>query len=114
MATVVLVGGDLTARARVFEAAERASRSALATSVDRLVETLRSSSSDLLILDLDEQRDDKLLAVGEARAAGLAPERVIGYYSHVDTATGEAARAAGCEAFPRGRFWRSLDDILRD
>ena len=113
MATAVLVGGDLTARARVFDAAERASRSALATTADRLVETLRNSSSDLLILDLDDRREDNLLAVKKARAAGLAPERVVGYYSHVDIAAAEAARAAGCEALPRGRFWRSLDDILR-
>jgi hypothetical protein len=40
--------------------------------------------------------------------------RVVGFASHVDDATIEAARRAGCdEVLPRSRFFRDLDILLR-
>ena len=38
--------------------------------------------------------------------------RVIGFGSHVDRSTLEAAAATGCEAMPRSQFFRSLGDLV--
>lgn len=37
--------------------------------------------------------------------------RVIGFGSHVERSTLEAAAATGCEAMPRSLFFRSLGDL---
>ena len=37
----------------------------------------------------------------------------LGFYSHVDRALGEAAERAGCEPWPRGKLWRSLEQLLQ-
>ncbi len=41
----------------------------------------------------------------------LAGRRVIGFGSHVDTETLEAARAAGCQALPRSQLFRTWPDL---
>ncbi|HEY7876133.1 MAG TPA: hypothetical protein VIG64_13540, partial [Actinomycetota bacterium] len=66
----------------------------------------------LLILDLDAGRRELLDAVQAARAAGLVPGRVVGFISHVDKELSAAAVDAGCEVFPRGKFWRALEKLL--
>jgi hypothetical protein len=67
----------------------------------------------LVVFDLDEGGDAALQALSVARASGLLPSRVVGYYSHVNRALGQAAEAAGCEAWPRGKFWGSLPELLQ-
>jgi hypothetical protein len=42
----------------------------------------------------------------------LAGRRVLGFASHVDTATMEAARAAGCEVFRRSAFFGNLATLV--
>ncbi len=112
--TVLLVGGDLMARARL-EAAAREMGVELVTSSQETLETkLRERRPAMVVLDLDIGGDGVLAALERARGQDLVPERVVGYFSHVDATLGQAARAAGCEAMPRGRFWRSLTEILRD
>lgn len=110
---VILLGGDLMARARL-ESAARHENLELITATRKTVETtLQRRPARLVVIDLDLGGVEALTAIERARARGLAPERVVGYFSHVDTELGEAARAAGCEALPRGRFWRDLARILR-
>ncbi|MEO5678129.1 MAG: hypothetical protein ABIS47_00500 [Acidimicrobiales bacterium] len=41
----------------------------------------------------------------------LAGRRVVGFGSHVDTQTLEAARAAGCQALPRSLLFRTWPDL---
>ncbi|MGH2731248.1 MAG: hypothetical protein ACRDJI_11660 [Actinomycetota bacterium] len=108
----VLVGGDLMARARLSEAAARADVELSAVGFGSMTDTLRVQKPDLVILDLDGGREAVLAELQAARAEGLVPERVLGYFSHVDSALSEAAMTAGCRAVPRGRFWSSLDELF--
>jgi hypothetical protein len=104
--TVVLIGGDLNDRARLETAAgrsglkfERAGSLAAALELD----------PQIVVLDLDGS-DPGLL---EEVASSPRLPRIVGYFSHVDEDLGRRALDAGCEAFARGEFWRSLDSILR-
>ncbi|MGH2747391.1 MAG: hypothetical protein ACRDKB_05655 [Actinomycetota bacterium] len=112
MATVLLVGGDLSAKARLEAAAAVAKVELRLTGFGRMREALTASRPAVLVLDLDDGRERVLEELSAARSEGLAPEVVFGYYSHVDEGLAEAARRAGCEPIPRGRFWRSLPDLL--
>ena len=60
--------------------------------------------ADLYLIDLDQT------GPVDPPPAG----RAIGYFSHVDEALGEAARARGLEAWPRGRLLRDLPTLLDD
>ena len=110
--TAVLVGGDLMARSRLSEAATRADVELSVVGFGALADALRAQKPDLVILDLDGGRDGVLAELEGARAEGLAPDRVLGYFSHVDSELSVAATAAGCRAVPRGRFWSSLDEVF--
>lgn len=96
------------ARDRIERAAQAAGRVVVRRPASQLEDALASDDFELVILDLDGGGPDLLAAV--ARAAPSA--RVVGYYSHVDAGLGDAARSAGCEAIPRGRFWRTLEEIV--
>ena len=106
---MVLVGGDLGARARVADAVARAGLELVTTSPAGLSGALGGGRVRLVILDLDDFSADALDAVGEQ---DLTAARVVGYYSHVDHELGQRARAAGVEALPRGRFWRELPGLV--
>lgn len=108
--TVVVVGADLMATARLDQAAAGAGATLVSRSAAELCDVLASRVADLVVLDLDRGGPD--LVAELARCLPQAPTRVVGFFSHVDGPLGDAARAAGCEAFPRGRFWRTLPDIL--
>jgi DNA-binding NarL/FixJ family response regulator len=110
--SVLLVGSDLMARERIRSAAAHLEMKARNASPDQLIAALRDEPVDILVLDLDEGRDDVLAELEQARAAGLTPHRVIGYFSHVDRDLGAAAENAGCEAIRRGRFWAELPVLL--
>lgn len=110
---VVLVGGDLMARARLEAAARHAGAEVTTIGLEDLESSLEERATNLVVIDLDEGRDAALEVVAAARARGLITGRVVGYFSHIDEALGEAARQAGCEAVPRGRFWRTVPDLLR-
>lgn len=109
---VVAVTTDLLARARLEDAAARAGSRLEIASVTSLQERLAVVRPSVLILDLDAGREALLETVRSARAAGVVPARVVGFFSHVDKELGAAAVAAGCEAFPRGKFWRGLEALL--
>lgn len=111
MPSVLLLDGDLLARARVEEAARGAGLELVTASSDAGGEALLEPAPDLVIVDLDRGRDAALVAVGAARAVGLAAP-VIGFFSHVDVELGAAAEAAGIRTFRRGRFWAELPALL--
>jgi hypothetical protein len=66
--------------------------------------------------DLVEAEEDRLV-VDLSRAGvlevipRLAARRVVGFGSHVDRATLDAAREAGCQAFPRSELFRRWPDL---
>jgi CheY-like chemotaxis protein len=109
---VLLADGDLMAQARLDSAASAAGASVEAVAGGKLVERLRGPGVDLVVLDLDRGRAPLLEAVETARAEGIPLPRVVGFLSHVDDQLADAASRAGCEAIPRGRFWRSLPELL--
>ncbi|HEY6144741.1 MAG TPA: hypothetical protein VIV13_00585 [Solirubrobacterales bacterium] len=59
---------------------------------------------DLIVADLDAENPEALVGLGMP---------VLGYYSHVDVATKEAAEAAGVDlAVPRSRMARELPALV--
>jgi ActR/RegA family two-component response regulator len=109
---IVVVDADLSARARVETAAGRHGLEVVTSTGARLGATLERTSAVAVVVDLDQGGTDALAAVEEARRADLLPARVVGFFSHVDADLGRAARAAGIEALPRGRFWSGLEELL--
>jgi hypothetical protein len=60
-------------------------------------------NADLLVADLDTENPEALVGLGIP---------VLGYYSHVNTETREAAEAAGIDqAVPRSRLARELPQL---
>jgi hypothetical protein len=110
--TVLLVGSDLMARSRLVDATSRAGVDLQTTTVNGFMEAMKSAQPSLVVVDLDEGRDALLKQISELRDAGLLTSRTVGFYSHVDRELGEAAEQAGCEPWPRGKLWRSLDQLL--
>ena len=106
---VLLVDGDLLALSRV-EAAARAAGAELQTCATKDLDvTLAANAFDYVFVDLDRGGKAALDAVG--RVSG-APSKVVGFFSHVDEDIKAAARDAGVDAWPRGRLWRSLGQLL--
>lgn len=60
---------------------------------------------DLIVADLDLENPEALVGLGMP---------VLGYYSHVDVQTREAAEAAGVDlVVPRSRMARELPDLAK-
>jgi hypothetical protein len=98
----LLVSSDLMARERVRSAAERLG---MEVAFARPGPDVDVEGFDVVVLDLDEAGAPVIDSFG-GRAG------VVGYFSHVDTALGERAKAAGIRAVRRGRFWSDLDSYL--
>jgi hypothetical protein len=111
--TVLLVGGDLMAKSRLVDAASRAGATLETASAAGLRIRAREIAPSLIVIDLDGGREDVLNELRAATDEELGSAKVVGYYSHVDRALGEAAEQAGCEPWPRGRFWSGLDELLQ-
>lgn len=88
---------------------------AFARSSQGALEQMRAEAPSLVIFDLNNPRTDPMgtLAAMQADAA-LASIPTLGFVSHVDTATIDAARAAGIgSVVARSAFAMNLADILR-
>jgi hypothetical protein len=108
--SIAVIGGDLMARSRIEAAATANSVEVQRLSQDDLGSLDRPPAVELVVLDLDT--GGRALIDAWKSLAGQSGPRAIGYFSHVDAALGDHARSNGVEALPRGRFWRSLDEIL--
>ena len=75
---------------------------------------MRGSAPSLVILDLNSPRTDPLGTIAAMKNdAALASIPTIGYVSHVDAATIDAARAAGVgEVLARSAFAMRLPELL--
>lgn len=88
---------------------------AFARSSQAALDQMRATPPSLVILDLNNPRTDPLGTVAAMKAdAALASIRVVGYVSHVDTTTIEAARQAGVDVMARSAFVTALPDLLRE
>ena len=83
-------------------------------SADKLLETIREKRPSLVIFDLNSARMRPLEAIADLkRDPDLSAIRTLGYVSHVDTATIDAARAAGIDdVLARSAFVNQLGNIL--
>jgi PleD family two-component response regulator len=79
------------------------------------LEQMRTTAPSLVVLDLNNPRTDPLGIVRAMKSdASLAAVPTLGYVSHVDTETIEAARQAGVtDVLPRSAFSARLAEILR-
>ena len=79
--------------------------------LDKLVETTKQVGARCLIVDLAFPGLDLPDLMGQLGELD-APPRVVAYGSHVDAASLQAARAAGCQpTLPRSKF---VEDLPRD
>ena len=85
-----------------------------ARSADSALNEMKKSPPALVILDLNNPRTTPLAIVQSMKAdPSLASIPTLGYVSHVDTATIEAARTAGVgEILARSAFTAQLAEIL--
>ena len=81
---------------------------------DKVVETVRGKKPSLVIFDLNSTRMRPLDAVAALkRDPELAAIRTLGFVSHTDVATIEAARASGIDVvLARSAFTAQLGEIL--
>ena len=87
---------------------------AFARSADAALAEMHKSAPALVIFDLNNPRTNPLAILASMKAdAALAGIPTLGFVSHVDTATIDAARHAGIgEVLPRSAFTMQLADIL--
>lgn len=101
MARVVAVAADLLLGSRV-EATLAAAGHEVTLSPSLAEAPL--GEADLLVADLDAENPEALVGLGSP---------VLGYYSHVNAATRQAAEAAGIDlVVPRSRLARELPELV--
>ena len=101
MVRVVAVATDLLLGSKV-EATLTAAGHAVTLSPS--IQEAPLDNADLLVADLDAGDPEALVGLGIP---------VLGYYSHVDIATREAAEAAGIDlVVPRSRMARELPELV--
>jgi PleD family two-component response regulator len=85
-----------------------------ARSADSALADMRQNPPALVIFDLNNPRTDPIGTVAAMKAdAALAGIPTIGFVSHVDTVTIEAARQAGVgDVLARSAFAQRLPEIL--
>jgi PleD family two-component response regulator len=106
---------DLMLSSRVSTAAKAVGATIRFTrSPDAVLSAARAATPSLVILDLNSARVRPLEVVAALRAdPALAAVRTVGFVSHVDTATIEAARQAGVgRVLSRSAFVEQLPDLL--
>lgn len=99
---VIFVGTDLNARVRLEAVAEEVVQVASLADLPRALD-------GVVVIDLD-MADPDLWGLLQSRP-GIA-EHVVGFYSHVNAELARDAAAAGIRAYPRGRFWTNLRELL--
>lgn len=102
MARVLSISNDLMLGSKVQETLTAAGYEVIASPS---IEETTWEGIDLIVADLDVENPEALVGLGMP---------VLGYYSHVDVATREAAEAAGVDlVVPRSRMARELPDLAK-
>ena len=87
-----------------------------AKSAGAVIEAVRADEASVVVVDLHSQKCQPLELARQLKAdASLRSVRLIGFFSHVETALQQAAMDAGYDqALPRSVFTRNLAQILND
>jgi hypothetical protein len=102
VARVLSISADLMLGSKVQETLGAAGHEVVAAAA---LEETTWDGIDLIVADLDIENPEALVGLGMP---------VLGYYSHVDVATKEAAEAAGVDlVVPRSRMARELPDLAK-
>jgi len=112
---VLALVDDLMFRSKIKSTATQLGvRVAFVSSRDAALAAVQSEEPALVVLDLNNPRTDPLGTIAALkRDKALAPIRVVGFVSHVDVATIDAAKAAGIdEVLARSAFTMRLPDLL--
>jgi acetylornithine deacetylase/succinyl-diaminopimelate desuccinylase-like protein len=97
VARVLSISNDLMLGSKVQETLKAAGHEVVSAAA---IEETTWDGVDLIVADLDVENPEALVGLGMP---------VLGYYSHVDVATKEAAEAAGVDlVVPRSRLAREL------
>lgn len=101
MARILSIAADLMLGSKVEETLKAAGHEVVSSPS---LEETTWEGIDLIVADLDVENPEALVGLGMP---------VLGYYSHVDVATKEAAEAAGIDlAVPRSRMARELPSLV--
>ena len=106
---------DLLFRSKISETASTLGiEAAFPRSPKKLLETLRESPPDLLILDLNSARFEPLELLQTVKSEEATRDvSTVGFLSHVQKDLAGAAREAGCDrVVARSAFTRDLPRIL--
>ena len=112
---VLALVDDLMFRSKITSAAAQSGVAVTFTgSSAAALASMRVAAPALVIFDLNNPRTDPLGTIAAMKQdATLASIPTVGYVSHVDTATIDAARAAGVdEVMARSAFTAKLPDII--
>lgn len=112
---VVAALEDLLFRSKIHETAENLDiEASFPRSPKKLMETLRESPPDLLVLDLNSARFQPLEMLGEIEADdALRTIPTVGFLSHIQKDLAVAAREAGCDrVMARSAFVKDLPGVL--
>ena len=102
MAHVLSISTDLMLGSKVEAQLSAAGHEVTTASA---IEETTWDGKDLIVADLDVENPEALVGLGMP---------VLGYYSHVDVETKEAAEAAGVDlVVPRSRMARELPDLAK-
>ena len=106
---------DLLFRSKISETAERLGVEAtFPRNPEKLLDALRASPPDLLVVDLNSTRFKPLELLGAVKSDGtLRGVRTVGFLSHVQGDLALAAREAGCDrVMARSAFVENLPRVL--
>jgi hypothetical protein len=102
VARVLSISADLMLGSKVTETLTAAGHEVVSSPS---MEETTWDGIDLIVADLDLENPEALVGLGMP---------VLGYYSHVDVETKEAAEAAGVDlVVPRSRMARELPDLAK-
>ena len=113
--TVIAAVEDLLFRSKISETASNLGiEAAFPRSTRRLLEALRESPPDLLVLDLNSARFEPLTLLRRLRSDEATRDvPTVGFLSHVQKDLAVAAREAGCDrVVARSAFTKDLPRIL--
>jgi PleD family two-component response regulator len=106
---------DLLFKSKISETASQLGiEASFPRSPGKLLDALRKSPPDLLVLDLNSARFEPLALLGDVRSDEATRDVVtVGFLSHVQKDLAVAAREAGCDRIvARSAFTRDLPRIL--
>ena len=112
---VIAAVEDLLFKSKISETAHQLGiEASFPRSPTKLLDALRESPPDLLVLDLNSARFEPLALLGSVRSDDVTRDvATVGFLSHVQKDLAVAAREAGCDRIvARSAFTRELPRIL--